>query len=513
MTPPPTDYLRLAREVDEAFAPVENPPPQTDEDAPAEQQLGPITAEEVERLLDDDIGAALRPDVFDRVLRVRANPEEWFRIEEIMRRKKIKRAFNDAVKLSDRKKKRESFSDWRQGFITKTTKDGDIVIENCLSNVVLILEHDASWNGVLGFDDFSEKIALQSAPPFARQLGPWGDNDTLETKSWIELNYPLKPRTDAVFEAIQVVCNRNRFNPLTNYLRALKPGKEPTIDTWLSDCFGAPDTKYTRAIGRMWLVSAVARAFEPGVKVDTVLILEGNQGLKKSRVLEQLCPNPSWFTDGLSDFGSKDQAAEIQGKWIVELGELKGFRKDLERLKAFVTRRKENYRPAYGRHVVEQPRKCVFAGTVNPSNDGYLIDETGNRRFWPIECTKRAPEITKEFRDSLWAQAVAVWISGEEWWIEDEELQAMVGGEQKKRVQTDPWQKSISDKLIGKTDICIDDVFDALRIEQAKWTPGEASRIGRVLKMLGWIRYRESIGDRNWRYRKPVTEFELRMTS
>jgi predicted P-loop ATPase len=131
------------------------------------------------------------------------------------------------------------------------------------------------------------------------------------------------------------------------------------------------------------MISTVARIFEPGVKADCCLILEGEQGSGKSSALRTLAA--PWFTDEIAELGSKDAALQSHGVWIIELAELDSMsRADVGRIKAFMSRSVDRFRPPYGKRLIESPRQCVFAGSVNHSD--YLRDETGARRFWPVEC-------------------------------------------------------------------------------------------------------------------------------
>lgn len=489
------------------------PPPIGDDDVPMEYREDKarperITSIVLEAMLDDDPAAVMRDGVFERVLAMREDRAEWLLIGDVLRRKKKKADFNAAVKKHDALAKREVHKNgWKASLLYRENKDGELVLENCLSNLITVLTHDDAWTNCLAFDDFSNQIVTRKPPPFVRRSKQWADEDALEIKSWVEQNYALRPNFAVTCEAILVVAKRATFNSLRDYVEALEDkGGEPAIDTWLVDCFGAPDSRYVREVGRKWLISAIARAYEPGCKVDTVLILEGKQGLKKSRALKQLCPMPAWFTDGLSELGSKAQAEEIEGKWIVELGELKGIGRDLDQTKAFVTREAENYRPAYARYSVHRPRSCVFAGTVNPGNAGYLRDETGNRRWWPVLCTKQSPEITPALRDQLWAEARTLYLAGEKWWLEDEEILSAAAEEQEARAFMDPWQELIESHLIGKPEVATDDILsDCLKIEKAKWDNASAQRVGRIMMSLKWPRFRRRTDDgrQRWRYQNP----------
>lgn len=485
----------------------EPPPPlPTDEDFPAEEQP-PITADELQPLLDDDNAAALVEPTFSRLLAMRDNRAEWERIQVALRRARALTSFTKAVKEHDKKAKRKrAHEGWEQRLKYRITKSGDEVLENILTNHVSILQHHHEWKDCLAFDQFANQIYCRKEPPFQMENGlRWTDRDILKVKMWFEEHYAIRPSTTAVMEAVEVAAKEDSFNALVEYLDKLpKLDGNSVLDTWLSDLFGAPDTAYTRAVGAKWMIAAVARAYEPGCKADYALILEGDQGLKKSRVLNQLCPVKEWFTDGLSDFGSKAQAEEVEGKWIIELGELKGFGKELDLIKAFIVRQAENYRPAYARFTIRSPRKCVFAGTVNPQNVGYLRDETGNRRFWPVRCSRRSKEISPELRDALWAEARDRYKAGEQWWL-DEETEKLAKEEQAQRLFLDPWHELIEDIVRAQHTISADEIMGQLNIEKAKRDNAAAQRIGRVMSVLKWERkqLRMPDGRRVWRYENP----------
>jgi putative DNA primase/helicase len=172
---------------------------------------------------------------------------------------------------------------------------------------------------------------------------------------------------------------------------------------------GVANTDYSRAVGSRWLISPVARIFRPGAKADCCLILEGPQGIRKSTALRTLAGE--YFTDELADLGSKDAAMQTRGVWMIELSELDSLsHSEVARIKAFMSRTTDRFRPPYGMRLVESPRQCVFAGTVNHST--YLRDETGGRRFWPVTCGQIDIEALGRDRNQLWAEAKAGFDAG-----------------------------------------------------------------------------------------------------
>ncbi|MDP2185378.1 MAG: virulence-associated E family protein, partial [Xanthomonadales bacterium] len=287
-------------------------------------------------------------------------------------------------------------------------------------------------------------------------------------------------------------------------------------------------TAFHHTVGALWLISAVARIFRPGVKADHMLILEGPQGARKSTAIKVLA-GEEWFTDELPELGSKDAAIHMQGIWIVEIAELDAIgRAEVSRIKAFLTRTTDRFRPPYGRYTVEVPRQCVFAGTVNP--DTYLRDETGNRRFWPLRCGTIDIAALARDRDQLWAEALHRFREGAIWWIDDAALLADAREAQDQRYQADAWDARIDRWLTHDTrsinrghagyedwqdeefertepirDVSVGEILEgALGIEPGKWSKGDQMRVGAWLKSRHWERYRRRTGEaREWRYRRP----------
>jgi predicted P-loop ATPase len=273
------------------------------------------------------------------------------------------------------------------------------------------------------------------------------------------------------------------------------------LDNWLTRFIGADETPYTQSVGRSALIGAVARIRNPGCKVDTVPIIEGKQGLGKSSAARILFD--PWFSDELADLGGKDAAMQTQGAWLIEISELDAMtRSEVSRIKAFVSRATDRFRPPYGARVIESPRSCVFWGTTN--SETYLKDETGGRRFWPIKAGRIDVTGLEAARDQLWAEADHLYRHDVAWWIVNPEAQRIADGEQTARYQSDPWDEAIGEYLKTVTDVSVAEILrDVLHIDIGRQTQADMNRAVRALKVRGLIRTQVRTGDkRAWRYRK-----------
>jgi predicted P-loop ATPase len=327
----------------------------------------------------------------------------------------------------------------------------------------------------------------------------WTDHEDRLTADWLQ-HHGIYVSVEIAGLAVQTVARDRTFHPVRQKLDGLKWDGTRRIDGWLSLYLGAEPSEYTSAVGARWLISGVARIYNPGANADCALILEGDQGLMKSTALKTLAE--PWFTDEIADLGSKDAAMQTRGVWVIEIAELDSMsRSDVSKIKGFISRTTDRFRPPYGKRLVESPRQCVFAGSVNHSN--YLRDETGGRRFWPVACTRILIEDLARDRDQLWAEAVVRYRAGERWWLDTAELNIAAEQEQADRYEGDAWDGPIAAWIEGRQSVSIDEVLEVcLNKAKSTWTQSDKTRVARSLRALGWERYKAGPrAGREWRYR------------
>lgn len=321
------------------------------------------------------------------------------------------------------------------------------------------------------------------------------DDDCLQIRRRLAVEQNIDFSTDLVWAAIALSAADNQYHPVQDWLRSLKWDGEDRLSGWLTKYCGVESTPYSKAIGLKTLVAACARVFNPGVQWDHVLILEGDQGIGKSSVVRIL--GKPWAADVSIDPHARDTIDAIRGKWFIELSELDVLKRhEMAAMKGFISRVTDRARLAYARASVDFARQCVFIGTINPEIDGYLQD-TQNRRFWPVLCSKIDMKGLAEDRDQLMAQAYAKYKKGEDLWLSDDSVAEEAIGEQELRKADDAWDDAIQQWGFGCTEqyyTIMDAYTQALRGDIRLITKSEQVRIGKILVKYGWkkvsVRYR-----------------------
>lgn len=374
-----------------------------------------------------------------------------------------------------------------------------------LANAMVAMRRDPRLADLVAFDEMLRAPLLVADPPPVSGgplLKPRSveDADVSAVQEYLQLAGLPRIGREAVHQAVDLRARERGFHPVRRYLEGLSWDGEPRLWAWLRDYLGVEDTDYASGIGRMFLISMVARVFDPGCKSDYMLILEGEQGARKSTACAIL--GGAWFSDSLPEIHSgKDVAQHLNGKWLIEVAELSAMRKtEGEALKAFIARTTERYRPSYGRREVIEPRQCVFIGTTNAAT--YLRDVTGGRRFWPVRVGQVHTDRLAKDRDQLFAEAVQLYRQGEQWWPSAEFEAAHIRREQDARYEADAWEQSIREWLDGAKP----ERVTILRVAQAaldfhvhKLGTADQRRIAAALERVGWQRGpRGNNGERWW---------------
>lgn len=338
----------------------------------------------------------------------------------------------DEVRLAALEEKRrqadEEFAedaDWRKHL--ELDRKGNI--KDTLDNIVCIIRGDEGLQGI-AFNCHRDGINARGGLPWGQIKGGWNDSDAAALKVYLSKNYGIYSPTKTK-DAVVAVAAERAYHPVREYLEGLPEWDGiPRVDTLLIDYFGAADNSYTRAVSRKSMVAAIARIYQPGVKFDSVPILNGPQGIGKSTFYAKLAGE--WFSDSLTLTDMKDKSGpeKLQGYWILELGELAGMRKaDIETVKSFISRVDDKYRASYGVNVESHPRQCIIVGTTN-AETGFLRDITGNRRFWPVRVpgnSKKKPwQLTPEDVRQIWAETLVLYRKGENLYLEGKDADIAV---------------------------------------------------------------------------------------
>jgi len=374
------------------------------------------------------------------------------------------------------------------------------------SNAMTIIRYAAEWDGVLAYDELSENLVLLKPIPGTRtpkstfRARSVLDDDFIRAVAWFNRHGFPNIGKDKVIDAIETVAKETVISPIRHYLEELKTRikwhpstHKPKLHRLFQDYFGTTESKdipgsdprYLSAIGKKFMISAIARALRPGCKVDTMLVLEGEQGAGKSSAARILA-GADWFSDNLPAMGTKDASDHVRGKWIIEVGELSAMQKsEIETTKAFISRQEEKFRPPYNRKEIIYKRRCVFIGTTN--QDTYLRDETGNRRFWPVRVGKIELAALERDRDLLWAEALYYFNEDEKWYLTEDEGK-LAAAVQQDRVSEDIWQEKLSIKLENITEISIPEAAEKIGLDTAHINRADQNRIRASLRGLGFER-------------------------
>lgn len=419
--------------------------------------------------------------------------------------------------------------DWRSLLICNLDKEGDPTgVRACTANLDIILEHDENFRAEEGatciqFNDLRRRVEVTGGALKA----PEGSGTTaLAFSNWLQRSeYSIHVDRMTCGASILHAAKRHHFNPVEDYLLSLKwDGKKRCARVLLDYCGAMGNEDYIKDVTRKFFISAAARALAPGCKVDTVLVLQGIQGTRKTSFVETLAGQ--WYTTVGNKIIDKDTQMQATEAWFVELSELASVSKaTLHSLRGYLTKRVDQIRVPYAESHEDYPRRCVFVGTTN--DDQPLIDPDGNRRYWVVACGEINIRELANQRDQIWAEAVhlfrkyqdeiAARVPEEEmqyrWWLTRSE-QDLADVENGVFMQDNPMEDDIKQWLTSPkkkpehiTATQMAKVALHISGEQLATDPGIAVQVGKTLKNMGWERVRKGTDpNRYWAFKVPEVE-------
>jgi predicted P-loop ATPase len=390
-----------------------------------------------------------------------------------------------------------------------------------LENTLLAI---AELGVVARYDEFHNKVLFDGHVELRD-----GEFETvcLVVRRMITHRKQFEPTKDMVIDAVNIIAQDNRFNPILDWFATLKWDGKKRIDTWLTDYCGAENNALNRAIGRKFLIAAVRRVKQPGCKFDNIIVLEGKQGTLKSTLARALAGGRENFSDAdILQSDKREQQELCEGVWIYEIAELSGLHKsEVEKVKAFASRQEDKARPAFARKVQVRQRTCVFFGTTNDNE--YLQDQTGNRRFWPVAIVRVDIDAFRRDREQLFAEALVAEATGEPL-VLPEEVWPDAEQRQESRVAADPWADRLGmlrdeDDLIAFARESVNNIqvhpnesnllcwrvssefilSSLLNIPPERQNNAQAKKVANIMRKFGWalkdFKFAGKVGKGYWR--------------
>lgn len=337
---------------------------------------------------------------------------------------------------------------------TQKTKP-NVLHKGMIDNMLLVLENDSELKDCLAFNELNQKRWIINALPWNEKGGrEFKSADSSQLLRYVQNTYPsFKVHGNDFREAVNIIFSKHPYNPIKEWFNSLKWDGVERVDNFLSDVFGLEKDGYGETVMRKFFLAAVRRIFSPGCKWDYMPVFIGRQGIGKSKAISRLCADAEWFSDTLEiSNDNKKNVEQMQGKWIFEMAELAGMKRaDLTKVKSFITTSHDNVRLSYRSDSETFYRHCVFIGTTN--EDTPLKDNTGNRRFLPIDLGIKAGEehasalrvdrvMTQKYVQMLWAEAFVLAQSDEKLFFEDS-FQEKALQMQQTHTEVDEWQHVI----------------------------------------------------------------------
>ena len=373
---------------------------------------------------------------------------------------------------------------WQQ---TLFYADGGLLQETD-NNLQAIFAHHPEWQERLYWDAVANRAYIDEDIPLdihyvRNEVSPWLGQ---------VMRMPVR-HSQRVLDVMRSWAQRFARDPIQEWLQAL-PDTDPDdpkwilLETWLILYAGAEDSPYTRFVSRILIVSLVKRAISPGIQYRYVVVLEGEENLGKTKLLRLL--GDRWHQEFSNTVQGKESYMQLQGYWLVELGELDALKPAQEsRIKMFISQQMDVWVPKYENDVVERPRRAILVGTTNERE--YLKGEHGNTRYLPIWLNGPIQhEAIATIRERLFVQAKHYLADhADDWWCIPPEAEDGVKHARELRKEPSIFEDTIRKGLLGRTECTIAEVLEMLSIPKDRWTKKLEMEIGKALKDLGWHKH------------------------
>lgn len=365
---------------------------------------------------------------------------------------------------------------WK-GMLQKNGRGGH---KKNVTNLLMYLQNLREFGASIRWNELAQRVEWKG-----EQVT---DSDLITMRLILEAQ-DFEPPTGDLLPTVIRHAKDNAYHPVRDYLNNLRWDKTKRLDYWLHHCLGAANSEFNRLVGRKTLIAAVARAFQPGCKVDTVLVIEGEQGVQKSTGIERLF-GEQWTAGSVNLFDQHNKMVmSMMGAWCVELAEFTAITKSGDKgqaaVKGLISTRVDRVVLPYAKVLSEHPRQCVFFGTINPGETGYLTDTTGNRRYWPVKVAKADLGLIEDRRDQLWAEAVHAYRDGERWWLEGAEND-LAEDAVSEREEIDAWVEIYGEKLAGVMSTTITQALQSIGVPYERMDKKALNRTAAALRRLGF---------------------------
>jgi putative DNA primase/helicase len=494
--------------------------------------------------------AAYEPDALRAAVLVRdANIREFYDFENVLRgHKNFRKAdYRQAVTDMGRKMKQDAgpsngaakpngagpapgpkprpeYEPWMDKLAYREDDEGNRDFYDIDANVISALLYCPDWTGVVRWNEFANRLEVTRDPPWFTEDAPqartdgspypdWCEQDDLRLVAWFQRKLKMNVTPPTAYRCARLVADKFRYHPVRDYLNGLVWDGKPRLIEWLirycnAGSKPAQPEEYLKRVGPWFLISAVARIYQPGCQADHIIILEGEQGAGKSTLASILAVKEEWFAVHAVDFHDKDAYQVLRGHWILELSELGNIKKgDTSKHKQFISQRTDTYRESYGTHVKHYKRQCVFVGTVD---EGEYLKDDKNRRFWPVNVSHIDLDAVRQDVDQLWAETVAAYRENTHWYPNknDSDESDMLKEEQEKRLTPDPWRDLIAETLRDRLHraimansekfechITMGELLAAVHITVDLQGDGRHSvKLGKIVHSLGWEKEQSRTG-------------------